>query len=115
MGQFHFVYFIDCRYCFYDCRYVFIVLFLSQPFFCLDAYFDRLSSVQQRKRLVITDLAVSGGLGALHLITFIVLWWGYGTLPLTDVYNGAPPSAAIFFSLLSALAWVCCYRISARI
>jgi len=83
----------------------FISLVAAIGFTIADAYFDRLSSVQHRKRLVMTDFAVSAILTAVHIITFIVLWWRYGGYDLTDVYNGAPPSAAIFFSLLSALAW----------
>lgn len=70
-----------------------------------DFYFEKISSVQTRKKVVIGDLAVSGALTFFWFITFCVLANKWSKTSISIPFSHDPPQAAIAFSFFSILSW----------
>ncbi|VDM40865.1 unnamed protein product [Toxocara canis] len=70
-----------------------------------DARFEKISAIQTRKRVVITDLAISAIFAVAFVITFFVLLSKYSSFELDEPYNGSLAKAGIFFALISLAAW----------
>ncbi|KAK0397077.1 hypothetical protein QR680_001969 [Steinernema hermaphroditum] len=71
----------------------------------LDARFHTISAIQTRRRAVLVDLAVSGFMTFLFLITFFTLWSKYSSFELNEEYSGKSAKLSIFFAFVSLLSW----------
>uniref|UniRef100_A0A915IKX9 Synaptogyrin n=1 Tax=Romanomermis culicivorax TaxID=13658 RepID=A0A915IKX9_ROMCU len=88
--------------------FVGVVAFLTcSVMLVIEFRFDKISSVQIRKRVVIGDLAACGIFVFFWFINFCVLTnkWVNRSAEL-GVFNKNPPQAAVTFSFLSILTWI---------
>lgn len=70
-------------------------------------FFEQFSSIKTRKHYVIADMAFSGIWTAFSLLCFLVLAYGWSQTNTTLYdYFAANIFGAIFFSIVSVLAWV---------
>ncbi|XP_029432927.1 synaptogyrin-3 [Rhinatrema bivittatum] len=77
-------------------------------FFVLDIYFPQISSVKDRKRAVMLDMAASGFLAFLWFVGFCFLTnqWQKTDIKLAILARGDAARAAIAFSFFSIISWV---------
>ncbi|XP_030066849.1 synaptogyrin-3 [Microcaecilia unicolor] len=100
--------FISEAACNYGVSIGFMAFFACVFFFILDIYFPQISSVKDRKKAVLLDLACSGFLAFLWFVGFCFLtnqWQRTGDNPVI-LQKGDAARAAITFSFFSIISWV---------